>query len=60
MNSNESLNTEQLALIFGINEKTIIMLAKENEIPCEYHRRKPYFKINKLIKHFEILEGGAA
>ena len=60
MKEKEVLNTEQLALIFGISEKTVKRLAKDKEIPCEYVNRRPHFKMNQIIKHFERLEGGAA
>ena len=60
MNEKEVLNTEQLALIFGISEKTVKRLTKDKEIPCEYVNRRPRFKIYQIIKHFERLEGGAA
>jgi len=60
MKKNEVLNAEQLALIFGISEKTLKRLAKDKEIPCEFINRRPRFKMNQIIKHFEGLEGGAA
>lgn len=60
MKKNEHLSIEQLALIFGISIKTVKILAKDNEIPCEYVNRRPRFKVNELINHFERLEGGAA
>lgn len=60
MKKNENLSTEQVAFIFGISEKTVKLLAKDKEIPCEYVNRRPRFKMNALIKLFESLEGGAA
>jgi len=60
MKKNEDLSMEQLALIFGISVKTVKILAKEKELPCEYVNRRPRFKMNALIKHFKRLEGGAA
>jgi len=60
MKKNDSLSLEQFALIFGISEKTVKTLVEDKEIPCEYFNRRPRFKMNVLIKHFEKIEGGAA
>jgi len=60
MKKKDLLNAKQMSLVFEISEKTIKQLAKEKEIPCEYINRRPHFKINAIIKHFERLEGGVA
>jgi len=54
------LNAEQLSLILGISEFTVLKLAKSKELPCTYINRRPQFSLNTLIRYFERLEGGAA
>jgi len=54
------LNAEQLSLILNISEKTIKRLAKEKEIPATFVNRRPQFKLEDIINHFQLLEGGAA
>jgi len=54
------LNAEQMSLLLNISEKTVKHLAKAGELPCAFVNRRPQFKWNDLVKHFQELEGGAA
>jgi len=59
MKKNPSLlTTGELSLVLNISELTIKKLAKSKNIPCVYINRRPRFRLNTLIKHFERLEGG--
>jgi len=60
MKKKNDLSAGQVSLICGISEKTIKKLAKEGELPCVFVNRRPLFRLNVLIKHFERLERGAA
>jgi len=54
------MDAGQLSLILNISEQTIKKLAKNGEIPCDFVNRRPQFKWNEIINHFQKMEGGAA
>jgi hypothetical protein len=56
----QPLKAEELALILNISEFTIKKLAKEKQLPCRIVNRRFRFDLEKIMKYFKKMEGGAA
>jgi hypothetical protein len=54
------LSAEELSQVLNISEFTVKKLAKIKELPCVYVNKQPRFDFQRLVKHFEKVEGGAA
>ena len=52
------LNDKEVALILDVSLFTVKKLAKNEDIPCFYKNRRPYFYFDMVISHFQKIEGG--
>jgi hypothetical protein len=50
------LSAAELSLVFGISEKTVLMLVKAKELPFENNGRIPVFSLVKLLQFLGNLE----
>jgi hypothetical protein len=53
------LSAAELSLVFGISERTVLMLAKAKELPFENECRVPVFSLGKLLQFLGNLEAAA-
>jgi hypothetical protein len=51
------LSAGELALVLNISEWTVTALAKAGQLPCEYEKRRPLFRLENVINHFKVMEG---
>ncbi|MDR2095361.1 MAG: helix-turn-helix domain-containing protein [Treponema sp.] len=54
----KQLSSEDLALILNVNNTTVRKLAKTNQLPCMYIKRRLCFDLGKVLNHLKQLEGG--
>ena len=54
------ISAGELSLVLDISEETVKILAKTGQIPCTYIKRRIFFDITVIMKHFQRLEGGIA
>jgi len=54
------LTVNELSLVLNISEKTLKILHKTKQLPGVYIKRQLFFDFEKMLKHFQNLEGGAA
>lgn len=58
--SRSRITAQELAVMLGITEETVIKLTNTGQLPCIKENRRIYFSLDEIISHLRSMEGAAA
>ena len=60
MTTQKTLTAGELSEILNINENTLKILTKKEQIPGHYIKNRWSYDFEEIVRHLQILEGGVS